>query len=249
MWPEAPLAHVRQQPHGQADGAEVVQLHRALEVVEAVLAERDRAADRAPGVVDQHVDGDVLVEDLLDEVVDRVEVREVGRVDVRGAPGRLDLGLGLLELVHRARDEQRDAAGRRDLHRRRAADAARGAGDDDGAPVDGGLERAVLVEVGVELALPVVPDELGVVLAAAGPRSPEPASARSVSRVSNWAVKATWLEDLLGDPEVGEDRAPHALQRRQLQQQRADALGQRVGQALVDADRDAAARGRPWRTC
>ena len=41
----------------------------------------------------------VVGEELLDERVDRVEVGEVGRVGVGGAAVRLDLRLGLLELV------------------------------------------------------------------------------------------------------------------------------------------------------
>jgi hypothetical protein len=56
---------VRQQPEDQLDRAEVVEPHRALVVVEAVRGEHHGAADRAPGVVDEHVDGDVLGEDLL----------------------------------------------------------------------------------------------------------------------------------------------------------------------------------------
>ena len=63
MWPDLLLAHVRQQPQHQPDRAEVVELDRALVVVEAVVGERDRAPDRAPGVVDEHVDGRVVGED------------------------------------------------------------------------------------------------------------------------------------------------------------------------------------------
>ena len=171
----------------------------------------------------------------MTSVVDRLEVGEVGRVDVRGAAGRLDLGLGLLELVHRARHEQRDAAGLRDLHRRRAADAARRAGDDDRAPVDRGLERAVLVEVGVEPALPVVPDALGVAVQRRHLDARAGQGALAVAGVE-LGGEGEVAEDLLGDAEVGQDRAPDALERRELEQQRADALGQRVGQPLVDAD-------------
>ena len=50
--------------------------------------------------------------------------------------------------------------------------------------------------------------------------------------------EADVAEDLLGDAEVGQQRAAHVLERRQLHQQRDDALGQRVGQALVDAHRE-----------
>ena len=53
---EPPLGHVRQQAEDQPDRAEVVERHRALEVVEAVVAELDRPPDRPAGVVDEHVD-------------------------------------------------------------------------------------------------------------------------------------------------------------------------------------------------
>ena len=104
----------------------------------------------------------VVGQQRLDQLLDRVEVAQVARRDVRGAARGLDLGLDLVELLLRARDEDRDAAGGRDLQRRGAADAARRAGDDDRLAVDRALEGAVLVEVGVERALPVVPQLLGV---------------------------------------------------------------------------------------
>ena len=39
------LHHARQQPHRHAQAAEIVQVHRALEIVEAVVAALDGAAD------------------------------------------------------------------------------------------------------------------------------------------------------------------------------------------------------------
>ena len=54
------LAHARQEPEDQLQRAEVVELHRALEVVEAVVRVADRSPDRAARVVDQHVDAAVL---------------------------------------------------------------------------------------------------------------------------------------------------------------------------------------------
>ena len=72
------------------------------------------------------------------------------------------------------------------------ADAARGSGDQDRLAVDRALEAAGLLEqVGIEVALPVVPELVGVALEAAGTAIPDPSSARSVSRVSNWAVNPT----------------------------------------------------------
>ena len=69
---------------------------------------------------------------LLAERVDRLEVGEVAGVDV-GACRRAAsiVGLGVLELVLAAGDQDRDAAGLGDLERGDLADAGRGAGDHD----------------------------------------------------------------------------------------------------------------------
>jgi hypothetical protein len=50
------LLHARQQTQCHAQRAEVVELHGALEVVEALERMLDRTADGPPGVVDQDVD-------------------------------------------------------------------------------------------------------------------------------------------------------------------------------------------------
>ena len=146
IWPDLRCAHHRQQPQDQAHGAEVVELHRPLEVVQAVVGERDRAPDRAAGVVDQDVDVVVLLEHLVRHPVDVVHVGEVAGVDVGDPAARLDLLLRLLELLGRAGDEQDDAAGVGDLHRRRLADPRRGAGDHHHAAADRLLERDVALQ-------------------------------------------------------------------------------------------------------
>ena len=163
MWPDLLLAHVRQQPEHEPDRAEVVELDRALVVVEAVVGERDGAPDRAPGVVDQHVDGRRGRRGPAPPAR-RSSRSRTGRPCRRrpSPPARSISALDLVELLRRARDEQRDAARRGDLQRRRAADAARGAGDQHRLAVDRAGERAVLEQVGVEVALPVVPQLLGV---------------------------------------------------------------------------------------
>ena len=69
------LGHLRQEREDQLHRAEVVELHRALEVVEAVERVQHRAPDRAPGVVDEEVDGAVVGEDLLCQRVDRSPCR------------------------------------------------------------------------------------------------------------------------------------------------------------------------------
>ena len=61
--------------------AKIVEPHQPLEVVQAVVGVLDRAADRAPGVVDQNVDSAVLAQDPLDE---RRALRRVGDVGAVG---------------------------------------------------------------------------------------------------------------------------------------------------------------------
>ncbi len=117
MCPEPRSRMLRQQPDDQLDRAEVVELHRAFEVVEAVVAERDRAPDRAAGVVDEHVDAAVVGEHPLDQPVDGLHVGEVGRVDVGGAARGDDLGPHLLELLDVPGDEQGHPSGGRDFDR------------------------------------------------------------------------------------------------------------------------------------
>ena len=194
----AALAHRRQQPQDQPHRAEVVELHRPLEVVEAVVGERDRAPDRAAGVVDQDVDVAVLFEHLGGHPVDVVDVGEVAAVDVGDPAAVGDLIAGLLELLRGPGDQQDDAAGVGDLQRapcrsrgapvtrttlplppsratcfpcsrRRSASPRRGSAPRGSAPApdDAGRpgradQRPVAVEVGVEVAGPVVPELAGV---------------------------------------------------------------------------------------
>ena len=70
--------HRGQQVHRQAHAREIIELHRALEVAEPVVGQRERAADRATGVVDQHVDVTEFLEDGLGERVVGVVVGDVG---------------------------------------------------------------------------------------------------------------------------------------------------------------------------
>ena len=77
-------------------------------------------------------------------------------------PAALDLLFGLLELLDRAGDEQHGRAGVGDLDRGRFADPRGGAGDQHHLAPHRGRQRAVLEQVGVEVALPVVPDPVGV---------------------------------------------------------------------------------------
>ena len=150
-------------------------------------------------------------------------------------PARSISALAVLELVHRAGDEDRDPAGRGDLVRRGEADAARGARDDHGLAVDRVLEGAVLEEVGVEVALPVVPQLVGVGLERRQLDARAVQRALGVARVEG-RLEADVLDDRVRDAEVGEQRAADVLERRQLHGVGQHALRQHVGHLLVDAD-------------
>ena len=246
MCPRAARAHVRQQPDDQLDRAEVVELHRAFEVVEAVVAERDRAPDRAPGVVHQHVDVAVVCEHALHQLLDRFHVGDVGRVDVGGAAGDDDLGAHFLELLHVARHEQRHAAGRGDLQRGRAPDPRRCAGDQhvlcaSASRIERPPARAV------HLALPVVPQSRRVVV-----QRRRLLQRRALQRLLGFArvERGRRARYAPAPPRGSRARQPDAsqlAQRRQRERQRERPLGHRVGEAFVNAQRRRAARAPPPR--
>ena len=245
--PRAPLAHPRQEREDQLERAEVVQLHRALVVVEAVVGGLHRAPDRAAGVVDEHVHAAVLLEHLGRQAVHVVEVGEVGRVHVGGAARVLHLLGHLLELLARARDEDHLAAGLADLHRGLEADAARGAGDQDPLALDRAGQAALAEQVRVEVALPVVPQLRGV----GAQRRHRDARAREralgVARVE-LAVEVAVLHRGRRDPQVVVDLIADPLDGGQRHQPRAHRLGDGVRHVRCPRASPAAARGRPSRT-
>ena len=245
MWPLLRARMCGSSVEDQLHRAEVVELDRALEVVEAVVAERDRAADRAARVVDEHVDRRMVREHLRDELLDRLGVGDVRRVDVRAAAELHDLVAHVFELVGAARDEQRDPAGARELDRGRAADPARRAGDEDRLAVHRALERAVGGElVGVEVRLPVLPQHWRVRLQLRAPRcrcrrarAPSPPSRRC-------GIRATWSTTSSGIADLGEQAAAHGARAGQAQQQRARGAGGAERQLVVELHRDARRAGR-----
>ena len=106
--------HARQQADRAAQAAKVVALHRALKIIEPVVAGLDGAADRAPGVVDQKIDAAVPGLQRLDKFgatglagdVHRVAEHLGLRAGVRG-----DLLHGGGQLVFTAAADERDGAG------------------------------------------------------------------------------------------------------------------------------------------
>ena len=70
--------HARQETHGDAQAAEIIELHGAFEVVKAVVAGLNRAADGAPGIVDQEVYASVVGNQRLHKAVAVSHVGNVG---------------------------------------------------------------------------------------------------------------------------------------------------------------------------
>ncbi len=142
----------------------------------------------------------------------------------------------LLQLLDRAGDQQHRRAGVGDLDRGRPADPRGGAGDEDDLAAHGAGQRAVLEEVGIEVALPVVPDPGRVALQRrhldAGP----------FQRLLGTAgVEARRVIDVGQDrgrqAELAEDRLHDPLARREELQGAAHDAGRRLGHLGPEPDR------------
>ena len=133
----------------------------------------------------------------------------------------------------RARDEDRDPARGGDLERRRAADAARRAGDDDGLAVDGALEASGPCRGPGRACAPSSPTASRVALQRRQLDARAAQRALRVARVEA-AGERDVVDDLVRDPEVGEDVRADLLERRQLHREAEHALGQVLRRALVD---------------
>ena len=151
-------------------------------------------------------------------------------------PACFDLGPGLLELVGTAGDQDRDRPGGRELQRSCLADAARAAGDDDGAAAHRTGQRAVAVQIGIEVALPVVPERRRVV---GEFRHRDAASGKGAFGVAG--VEARHERDvrqhLFRDPEIAEHLTADLAESREFQRCAKHSLGKQIQQRLVDAQR------------
>src|SRR4030095_2604334 len=94
-----------EEAHDQPQCAEIIELHRPLEIVEAIERIHDASADRAAGFVNEIVAAAVLLRDAHDERIAGREIGDVGRIDPCFAARAIDLGLRLEELLFAARDE------------------------------------------------------------------------------------------------------------------------------------------------
>src|SRR3546814_12566137 len=111
------LLHARQEREDHAHRAEIVQLHRAFEVMEAGGRLHDRAPDRASGVVDENVDVAKVAQDLGAAFVDRFQIGQNARVDMRFATGLFANVARLFELLAGTGDENDPGAHSRQLLR------------------------------------------------------------------------------------------------------------------------------------
>ena len=156
---------------------------------------------------------------------------------VRRAAGLLHLARHLLELLARARDQQHLAAGLSDLERGLEPDPARGAGDHDPLACDRVGQRAIAEQVGIEVALPVVPQprrvggERGHGDAGAGQRALGVAGVEAAAEV---AV----LHRRRRDSQVAVELVADPLHGRQRLEAGPHRLGDRVGHVRVDAHRE-----------
>ena len=159
----AALGHRRQQRHDQAHGAEVVQLHRPFEVMEAVEAFHHRTTDRATGVVDQDVDMAEVAQHLGGHVVDRLHVDQIAGVDVTFAARLGDDVLRLDQRRFGTRHQDHPGAGDGEILGGGETDAAGRTGDQDHLAGHLGDQLRAWLVVDVEELLPVAPDRLHVV--------------------------------------------------------------------------------------
>lgn len=140
----------------QPDGAKVVDRHDPFVVVESVDRVYHRAANRAPGIVDQVVHMAELAENALHGVVDGGVIGEVAGERVRLTAVLTNLRDQLIERLPVASDREHGAPAFGDGDGRRASDAA-GCTCDDDVPAHqrpGGVVAPV--PLGVQVSAPVL---------------------------------------------------------------------------------------------
>ena len=233
-WPARLRRHGRQQAQGDAQRAEIIELHHPFEIVQAVVAFLDRAADRAAGVVDQHIDAAMLGQQQLDEAHAVGGVGQVGPVGGDVAAARLDLRARRRQLRFVAAADQGDGAGFGQPVRGGQADAGRAAGDQHHLAGHARAQAALDMQRRVEVALPVVPDRRGVLFqrragdAAAGER-------RGGRAVVEAGRPVHQLQDALGQAEILHQRLVQPAHRLQRADRVAQPCGQQADQGGVDA--------------
>ena len=150
------LDHGGQQPHDHLEGAEVVELHGALQIVEAIERVLDGAADGATGIVDEDVHPTMLGHDLAGDRLPLGEIGQIPLIDLQGQSqlGKLGLGLGNLVLV--PGDGQYLGPRLGQLSCRGLADTGGGTGDQHHLALDPAAQGTIDEQLGVEVTLPIV---------------------------------------------------------------------------------------------
>ena len=176
------------------------------------------------------------VEHLLGHPLDVLQVGEVRTVDVGVPPASSISSLVSSSFSGVRATSSTVAPASARLDRRRLADPRGSAGDHHRLAADRAREGAVLEQVGVEVALPVVPEPVGVA------RQRRDADACALAAPAGcWSSRRGRVvdvdEDRAGDPEVGEHLVGDPLHRGQHLDRRADLLGDDVEHLRVDPHR------------
>ena len=122
-----------------------------------IIAVFDAAPYRSAGIVDQDVDGTMLGENRLGERVTLGGVGEVTGIGDEVQPQRGGFPLGRFQPFRVPGDDDRLGPRCRYLKGRRFADAGRATGDQHDTVGNATLQGTVDEEIGVEVALPIVP--------------------------------------------------------------------------------------------
>ena len=230
----AALCHGGHEAHDQADAAEIVQLHGAFEIVEAVVAGFQRTADGATGIVDQDVHVAVVVQHLLHQPVAVRHVGQVGGVGEHLAT-RLLHGIARLEQFFLATgNNDRRSARLGHALRGGQADTRRTTGDHYHLVAHLALERAVDEKVRVQVAVPVIPKAPCIRI------QPWHRDATAFQCTLGFAAVETRgigdeLQHFLGNLEVAQHHADETPHRRQVADRATDAAGHEGEHACVHA--------------
>ena len=226
--------HLRQHAHAHPQRTEIIELHGALEIVEAIVRILDRPADRAAGIIDEDIDRTMGRQHLG---CHRFGIRHVGQitdVGMQDQSGRRKLGHHFVELLLVAGNGHHHRAGLGQLAGQRLADARRGTGHQHDFAADLTTQAAVNEEIGVEMALPVIPQAPGIAV------ERRHGDARALERPGRFpAVEAgrviDELEHVVRQAEILHHRMADATHRRQRQQGLAHVPRDEAEQCRVDA--------------
>ena len=131
--------------------------------METVVTGLNRPADRAARVVDQEVHTAVVRNELLHKTVAIGHIGNICRVGNEAVAFGLGFLAGLVQLVHVTSADDGDGTCLRKLMGSSQTNAGRAAGDQYHFASHGATQRAVNVQIWVQVAFPIVPQAPGVV--------------------------------------------------------------------------------------